>query len=248
MNILGLIPARGGSKAIPRKNIIPLAGKPLLAYTCQAALASQRLTRVILDTDDPGIAAVGRACGVDAPFLRPPALAADDTPLLPVIQHALAWLEEHQNFHVEIVVLLQPTSPLRRAEHIDGALDLLINSGADTVVSVVAVPHNFNPVSVMRLDEAERLTPFLEGPQILRRQDKPRVYARNGPAVLAIRREVIEGGQLYGRVVLPLEMDRIASLDIDGPDDLILAEIFLARQRDGKWGDERAAEDRETAA
>jgi len=229
VNILGIIPARGGSKAIPKKNIALLAEKPLLAYTCEAALESQRLTRLLLDTDDQEISEVGRTCGVEVLFLRPSDLAADDTPILPVIQHALVWLNEQQNFLTDIVVLLQPTSPLRRAEHIDSAVDLLLESGADTVVSVVTVPHNFNPAAVMRLDEQGFLTPFEAGPLILRRQDKPRVYARNGPAVLAIRRETIEQDKLYGDRILPYEMDTASSIDIDTYEDLALAEFWLAR-------------------
>ena len=227
MQILGLIPARGGSKGIPHKNITPLAGKPLLAYTCEAALHSRFLTRTLLNTDDPEIAAVGRECGVEVPFLRPPELAQDETPILPVIQHALDWLLEHDNFVPEAVVLLQPTSPLRKSWHIDAAVSLLVDSGADTVVSVVEVPHNFNPVSVMRLDEDGYLTPFMVGPQILRRQDKPRVYARNGPAVLIVRREVLLQGQLYGDRIYPYLMDRISSLDIDDVTDLRIAECWL---------------------
>ncbi len=230
MNILGLIPARGGSKAIPHKNIALLAGKPLLAYTCEAALASKMLTRVLFNTDDPKIAEVGRTCGLEAPFLRPAHLAADDTPILPVLQHTLAWLESEENYDVDILVLLQPTSPLRRAEHIDAAVELLLTKGADTVVSVVAVPHQFNPVSVMQLDEQGYLMPFLPGEMILRRQEKPRVYARNGPAVLAMRRATLEQGQLYGNKTLPYVMDHIASIDIDDADDLALAAYGLARQ------------------
>jgi len=230
LNILGLIPARGGSKAIPHKNIVPLAGKPLLAYTCDAALSSRRLTRVLLNTDDPQIAEVGRACGVEVPFLRPAELAQDETPILPVIQHTLGWLLENQGFETDVVVLLQPTSPLRSAEHIDAAVDLLLEKGADTVVSVVEVPHQFNPVSVMRLDERGYLVPFLPGEMILRRQDKPRVYARNGPAVLVVRRDTLEGGKLYGERTLPYEMDAASSLDIDAPDDLVLAEFWLQRR------------------
>jgi CMP-N-acetylneuraminic acid synthetase len=225
--ILGLIPARGGSKGIPHKNIVPLAGKLLLAYTCEAALQSRRLDRVILNTDDPEIAQVGRDCGVDIPFLRPDDLAADDTPILPVIQHTLAWLDEHENFHVDVVVLLQPTSPLRQAEHIDAAVEKLTSTDADTVVSVVPVPHQFTPTSLMKLDSQGNLRPLQEGPMILRRQDKPRLYARNGPAVLAIRREVIQQRKLYGDRVLPLEMSRAESIDIDDATDLALAEFWL---------------------
>ena len=227
MEILGLIPARGGSKAIPHKNIAPLAGRPLLAYTCDAALASQRLTRVVLSTDDPAIAEVGQACGVEVPFMRPAELAQDDTPMLSVLQHALRWLQETEGYHPEMVVLLQPTSPLRRAEHIDGALDILLKTRADSVVSVVEVPHQFNPVSLMHLEEG-RLVPFLEGPLILRRQDKPPAYARNGPAVLAVRREVLlNEDSLYGDDCLPFIMDDQSSVDVDDSFDLAFVEFLL---------------------
>jgi CMP-N,N'-diacetyllegionaminic acid synthase len=231
VNILGLIPARGGSKTIPKKNITPLLGKPLLAYTCQAALASRHLTRVILNTDDAEIAQVGREYGVEVPFMRPLELATDETLILPVIQHTLKRVEEQQDFFADIVVLLQPTSPLRRAEHIDAALELLLDSDADSVVSVVSVPHNFNPLSVMQRSEEGFLTPFWAGPQILRRQDKPRVYARNGPAILAIRRAVLERGQIFGDKMLPYEMSTRASMDIDDPQDLALAEFYLKRMQ-----------------
>lgn len=231
MKILGLITARGGSKSIPHKNIALLAGRPLLAYTCEAALSSRCLTRIVLDTDDPGIAGVGRACGVEVPFMRPAGLAQDDTLHIDVIRHALTWLQEHEGYRPDIVVLLQPTSPLRRAEHIDAAVDIMLSTEADTVVSVVKVPHRFNPASVMRLDANGRLYPFLEGPMVLRRQDKPKVYARNGPAVLVMRREVVESGKLYGDVVRPLEMSIVDSVDIDNADDLALAEFWLSRRR-----------------
>ncbi|MCJ7700734.1 MAG: acylneuraminate cytidylyltransferase family protein [Anaerolineales bacterium] len=227
MNILGIIPARGGSKGIPCKNIIPLAGKPLVAYTCEAARGSTKLTRVILNTDSPEIAEVGREYGVDVPFFRPQHLAEDDTPILPVIQHTIGWLENNADFYTDIVVLLQPTSPLRTALHIDTAVELMLDSLADTVVSVIVVPHNFNPVSVMRQDDRGYLTPFLKGELILRRQDKPRVFARNGPAVLIIRRSVIEQGKLYGDKVLPLEMGWVESIDIDNLEDLEQAAFWL---------------------
>lgn len=230
MNVLGVIPARGGSKSIPRKNLAPLAGRPLLAYTCEAARRSRRLTRVVLSTDDAEIAAVGRECGVPAPFTRPPALAGDETPMVEVLRHAVAWIEAHEGFATDAVVVLQPTSPLRRAEHIDAAVDLLLVTGADTVVSVVEVPHQFNPVSVVCLGAQGELRPYVDGPLILRRQDKPRVYARNGPAVLAVRREQVEQGRLYGPVVRPLEMSLADSVDIDTTDDLALAEFWLTRR------------------
>ena len=230
MEILGLIPARGGSKAIPRKNLAPLAGRPLLAYTCDAALASQRLTRIVLSTDDSAIAEIGRQCGVEVPFVRPADLAQDDTPMLSVLQHALKALQETEAYQPEAIVLLQPTSPLRRAEHIDAAVDILLSTGADSVVSVIEVPHQFNPVSLMRLEEG-KLVFFLEGPPILRRQDKPPVYARNGPAVLVVRREVLlQKNSLYGDDCRPLVMDERSSVDVDDSLDLEFVEFLLTRR------------------
>ena len=234
MEILGLIPARGGSKGISRKNIVPLAGRPLLAYTCDAALSSRTLTRVILSTDDDEIAAVGRDCGVEVHFLRPAALAQDDTPALPVVEHALRWLEQHQNYRAEVVVLLQPTSPLRRAEHIDEAVNLLLETGADSVVSMVEVPHQFNPVSVMKMDEEGRLTPYIEGQgtRILRRQEKPIVYARNGPAVCALWARTLGCyGDLFGPYSVGCVMSRLDSIDIDDEADLFICKAVLQSNR-----------------
>jgi CMP-N-acetylneuraminic acid synthetase len=229
MPILGVIPARGGSKGIPRKILREVGGRTLLAYTAEAAHASRRLTRIVVSTEDPEIAAAARALGLDVPFMRPAELAADDTPMLPVLQHAVRAMAE-QACTAEVVVLLQPTSPLRRAEHIDRAVDLLESSGADTVVTVVEVPHQFNPVSAMRL-AGDRLVPFIDGPPVLRRQDKPPVFARNGPAVLAVRASVLMGGSLYGQDIRPLVMSAHESLDVDTPADLELLEYLLARHR-----------------
>ena len=228
MKVLGVVPARGGSKAIPRKNVHTLAGRPLLAYTADAARASARLTRVILSTDDPDIAAVGRGLGLDVPFLRPADLASDAAPMLPVLRHAVREMAA-RGFDADAVVLLQPTSPLRRAEHIDQAIALLESSGADTVVSVVEVPHQFTPGSLMRLDGGQ-LRP-LEAGGATRRQDKPRLYARNGPAVLAVRAAVLERDSFYDGDCRALVMSAFDSIDVDGPDDLALVECLLSRRR-----------------
>ena len=225
MIALGVVPARGGSKGIPLKSLAPVAGQPLLAYTAAAAAASRRLTRVVLSTDSAEIAEAGRALGLEVPFMRPPALATDDAPMLPVLQHALEALGP--GFVPDAVVLLQPTSPLRRAEHIDAAIDLLESSGADAVVSVVEVPHQFSPSSVMTLD-GNRLRPYGSQPTVTRRQDKPPVYARNGPAVLAVRIAVLLGGSLYGEDTRPLIMRLRESLDVDDPWDLELADLLLS--------------------
>jgi CMP-N,N'-diacetyllegionaminic acid synthase len=227
LNILGLIPARGGSKGIARKSIAPLAGRPLIAYTAEAALGARSLSRVLLSTDDPGIAQVGRSLGLETPFLRPAKFAQDHSPAIDVIRHALDWLAEHERYYPDAVALLQPTSPLRRAKHIDAAAVSLIETGADSIVSVVAVPHQYNPVSVLRLQEG-RLVPFIKGPLITRRQDKPLVFARNGPALVLTRRDVlIEKGLLYGADCRPLVMDIDESTDIDEPRDLEYVERLL---------------------
>jgi CMP-N,N'-diacetyllegionaminic acid synthase len=228
MRSLGVIPARGGSKGIPRKNLTMLGGRPLLAYTADAARAS-RLSRTIVSTDDAEIADAASKLGLEVPFMRPAELASDGALMAPVLQHAAREMAE-RGFAADAVVLLQPTSPLRRAQHIDRALDLLETSQADSVVSVVEVPHQFNPISVMTLED-DRLTPFLDGPQIFRRQDKPRVYARNGPAVLAVRTSVLERGSLYGDDCRALVMTPEESIDLDSVLDLQILEQRLARSR-----------------
>jgi CMP-N,N'-diacetyllegionaminic acid synthase len=231
--ILGLIPARGGSKSIPRKNLATLAGRPLLAYTCDAALGAKRLTRVVLSTDDEEIARVGSECGLEVPFLRPAELARDDTPSVAVARHCLEWLAEREGFKADVVALLQPTSPLRRAHHIDEALEQLEETGADTVVSVVEVPHRFSPYSVMKVQDG-RLRDFCEAPvpfDRYRRQDMPPLYARNGPAVLAARTQVVmEENSFYGSQVVPYLMGTADSIDIDSPFDLELTAWLLERR------------------
>ena len=224
--ILGIIPARGGSKGIPHKNLALLGGRPLLAYTADAVRESKCLTRTIVTTDDQRIAQCAQSLGLEVPFMRPSSLAGDDVPMLPVLQHAVKALET-EGFMADVVVLLQPTSPLRRGEHIDAAVTWLERAGGDSVVSVVEVPNQFNPTSIMRVEEG-LLKPFLEGATTTRRQDKPRVYARNGPAVLAVKASVLGEGSLYGAQTWPLVMSPADSLDIDTPWDLQLVESVLA--------------------
>ena len=214
MDVLGLIPARGGSKGVPRKNLAEVAGKPLLAWTVEAARAASELTRIVVSTDDDEIAA---EAGVEV-LRRPAELAADDTPMLDVVRHAVSELGP------DVVVLLQPTSPLRRAEHVDAAVRLLLESGADAVVSVVAVPHRYSP---------EALMDVVDGRVVARgsartRQEKALVYARNGPAVLALRSERL-GDDLYGGDCRPYLMDARDSLDVDDSFDLELADLLLRR-------------------
>ena len=234
MEILGFIPARGGSKSIPHKNIVPLGGQPLIVYTFRAAKASRRLTRVLLSTDDPAIAKLGKKFGIEIPFMRPAHLAKDKTPMKDVIKHALKVLKEKENYKPDLIVLLQPTSPLREAKHIDAAVDLLLKTGADSVVSVTEVPHQFNPVSLMKLKNG-KLISFAKGPLILRRQDKPKLYARNGPAVFVAKREVFaRKDSLFGGHCRPFFMNPESSIDVDEALDLKLAEFFLGLHRKKK--------------
>lgn len=227
MRVVGLIPARGGSKGIPGKNIAPCAGKPLLAWTCEAALSSRGLARTILSTDSESIAAVGRACGVEVPFLRPAELSADDTPSIDVMRHALDWLRADGET-VDALALLQPTSPLRTARHIDEALTLFEAMKADTLVSVVAVPHRFHPQSIMQEQDGV-LLPFEGDRTTTRRQDLPPLWARNGPAILVVAAAVLASG-LYGKRTIGYRMAAEDSLDIDEPADLRAASL-LFRER-----------------
>lgn len=229
MRFVGLIPARGGSKGIPGKNLADCAGRPLLAWTCEAARGSRSLARTLLSTDSEAIAAVGRNCGVEAPFLRPAALAQDDTTALPVLAHALEWLEA-QGDKVDALVLLQPTSPLRSSAHIDEAAALFERQAADTVVSVIGVPHNCHPDSVLRERDGV-LVPYREGAEtVTRRQDQEPLLARNGPAVLVVSRSTLRGGKLYGTRTLGYRMSAAESIDVDTPEELALAGLLLARR------------------
>ena len=223
MHVLGLVPARGGSKGLPGKNTRLLHGKPLLAYAAEAAAGSGVIDRVVLSTDSEAIAAVGRASGLEVPFLRPAELAADETPMLPVIEHAVATLAA-EGWTTDIVVLLQPTSPLRTPDHIRRSVDLLRETNADSVVSVVELPRHLSPDYVMRVEEG-RLVPFLpEGARVTRRQDARVACVRDGTVYTFWRRTLVEQGSIYGRDCRPMVVPASESLTIDGPDDWAEAE------------------------
>ena len=223
-----MIPARGGSKGIPRKNLALLAGRPLIAYTIEAARLSRSLSRTIVSTDDEEVAAIAKRIGADVQSVRPPPLALDHTPMIDVLVDALATLDRQEGYRPDVVVLLQPTSPFRREDHIDAAVDLLISSGADSVVTVMQVPHQFTPESLMQL-RGDRLDPFVEGSTSTRRQDKPVLFARNGPAVVATRsRVVLDDHALYGADTRGVVMSREDSFDIDEAFDLKIAELLMA--------------------
>lgn len=226
MRFLGIIPARGGSKGVPGKNIRPLAGKPLIGWTIEAAKQSAVLDRLIVSTDDPAIASVALEFGAET-RIRPAVLAGDDTPTRPVLEHVVKELEAEGGLF-DAVVTLQPTSPLRRPLHIrESCAQFVADAQADSLVSCVAVPHIFNPFSVMKRNADGYLENFIAGDTITRRQDKPEAFARNGAAVYITRRNRISE-YVFGGKLLCYLMDEEHSLDIDTLADFMAAERAIS--------------------
>ncbi|MBI1736470.1 MAG: acylneuraminate cytidylyltransferase family protein [Candidatus Rokubacteria bacterium] len=226
---LGVIPARGGSKSVPRKNLHPLGGRPLLAWTIASALAAKSLDRLIVSTDDADIAALARGAGAEVPFLRPAAISADDTPDLPVFQHVLAELKTREGYVPDAIVHLRPTQPFRTAGEIDAVAELLRTSGADCVKSVRPVGEH--PFKMYRIHDG-RLAPYLDteerrrrGPDVPRQSLEP-VYLSAG-VVDAVRREVIEAGSTEGRVVVPYLVDVARYVNLDSVRDFEIAEALV---------------------
>lgn len=224
--VLGIIPARGGSKGLPRKNILHLAGKPLIAYTIEAALRASLLDRVIVSTDDGEIAKVARKCGAEVPFLRPHDLARDEASIYPVLIHAVQWLDEDQNWDIDYVLLLQPTSPLRNAEDIDRAITLALERDADAIVSVYEAKQH--PYQMKRLTAEGRIIEFIsQSTPVERRQELPTVYMLNGAIYLVKRSILLEKRTFYTDRTYAYLMSPEQSLDIDSKWDLYLAELVL---------------------
>lgn len=222
--VLGVIPARGGSKGVERKNIRTLAGKPLLAYTAESALSSTMLSHTILSTDDAEIAEVGRSLGLDVPFIRPSELALDETPTFPVVLHAVTAMEAIGK-QFDAVCLLQPTNPLRNSADIDACILLLETSGADSVVSILPVPDTFNPKWVYwRTPEGKMELASGDLEPVSRRQELPRAFHRDGSVYVTRRNVLFEHGNLYGIDVRGYEMDADRSVNIDTIDDWKSAE------------------------
>ncbi|MEI2740097.1 MAG: acylneuraminate cytidylyltransferase family protein [Chitinophagaceae bacterium] len=229
MRVLGIIPARGGSKSIPRKNIRPLGGKPLIQYTAEAALSSVKLERTLLTTEDKEIAAIGKDLGLWVPFLRPTMLAQDETPTLPVLLHVVDWLnQEHEEF--DAFCLLQPTVPFRTSKQIDEAIELLENSESDSVVSVTPVPHHYHPMWQFQVDSLGMLKLWNDDPTsaiLIQRQALSKTYARNGSLYVMRRQSLVEQQSLYGKSCLAYIQYEQPVINIDTEDDWKLAENFL---------------------
>jgi CMP-N-acetylneuraminic acid synthetase len=227
MNTLGVIPARGGSKSVPRKNITLVQGKPLIAYTIEAAQHSRLLTHFLVSSDDAEIISVARQYGAPVPFVRPAELATDTAPSLPVVQHAVGEMERLHGITYDYVVLLQPTTPLRLAEDIDAALEKLVATGADSVISVCDVGA-YHPARMRQIVD-DRLVelPIREPKEMARRQDLPPVYIRNG-AIYAVKRDVVMlENSMSGSDCRAYIMPEERSVNVDSKLDLLLAEILL---------------------
>lgn len=234
MHVLTVITARGGSTTLPRKNILPFCGKPMIAYSIEAALNARRagapIDRVIVSTDDVEIADISRKFGADVPFMRPPELAKSDTPSLPVVQHAIAFAEQERAFTYDWILLLQPTSPLRTEDDILAALALIAESGTTAVISITSA--NASHPRKLKLIVEGILQPFQDdGFQPVRRQDFGYdVYRTNGAIYLARRDVLMQEGSFYGNCPRPLIMPAERSIDIDTQLDFDMAEFLYRRQ------------------
>lgn len=221
--VLGIIPARGGSKGIPGKNIRMVAGKPLIAWTIEAANRSKYLDRLILSSDDAEIIQVARKWGLEVPFVRPAELARDDTPGIAPVLHAVKELPGY-----DYVVLLQPTSPLRTAEDIDRCLEACLESSAPGCVSVTEPEHS--PYLMYTL-VGGRLHPLLDGQPYVRRQDMPKVFTLNGAVYVAEIGSLLQGEVLVTTETVAYVMPRNRSVDVDEEIDLSFCEVLLSMRQ-----------------
>ena len=227
MDILGFIPARGGSRGIPRKNIHPLAGKPLIDYTIQAALLS-RINKVIVSTDSEEIADISKNFGAEVPFLRPKELAGDDSSIEKALAHALNKLGKSGSYTPDIIVLLHPTSPLRTEKHIDDSIELLLKKQADSIISVSEPMEH--PADMVYWDKDQKMHFLLEDlivPGKTQRQCYPQCYFVNGAVYTFTLKSFETTGSRFGSKIVPYFMRQMESVDIDTMDDLYIAEAIL---------------------
>ena len=234
--ILALIPARGGSKGIPRKNIRPFAGQPLIAYSIAAGLQAKGVTRVIVTTDDEEIAEVARGCGAETPFLRPTELAQDGTLDLPVFQHALNWLAQHEDYHPQAVVHLRPTTPIRPPDLVDRSVSLLLaHPEADSVRGIT--PAHQNPFKMWLMDEEDKpihplmTIPGIDEPYNSPRQVLPKAYTHTGLIDTIRPATILEINSMSGRIILPVLFDPAYDADLDTLEDWKHAEQYLLHNR-----------------
>jgi CMP-N-acetylneuraminic acid synthetase len=225
---LGIIPARAGSKRLPRKNVRPLAGKPLVAWTIEAARQSRRLARLVVSSDDPEVLEIAAKYDPPLALERPAAISADESLAIEFVRHALTMLEQKGQGPFDAVAILQPSSPLTSPADIDGTIDLLASTDADTAVSVMRLDHAIHPLK-MKVMEGDRLLPYLEEERgRMAAHELPAIYVRNC-SVYAARRRTIDRGQVIGDDCRGYVMPRERSLDINEELDLEFAEFLLSR-------------------
>jgi CMP-N-acetylneuraminic acid synthetase len=231
MRILGIIPARGGSKGVPGKNIKLLNGKPLLQYTAEIALESQYLVAVILSSNDKQIITVAKSLGIQVPFLRPEELAQDTTPTIDVIIHALQWYQ-NQAIFFDAVCLLQVTSPFRTVEFLDKAIEKFIASGCDCLVSVQKVPHEYNPHWTFEVNTEGNLKIATGEEKIIsRRQDLPDAYHRDGSIYIMKTEVLLQQHSLYGKSISFIESTPELYVNIDTVADWEKAEQMIKNKQ-----------------
>ncbi len=222
--ILAIIPARGGSKGIPRKNIKILAGKPLIAWTIEEAKKSKYIDRLILSSEDEEIIKVAKKWGCEVPFVRPKELAKDDTPGIEPVIHAIKTLPESYDY----VCLLQPTSPLRKVEHIDAAIELIIKMNAESLVSLKKVKEN--PYWMFEIDNNSFLNKFINEDIPIRRQDLKELYVLNGAIYISVTNFLLKNKTFITDKTIAFKMDEFNSVDIDEIVDFYLAEFYLSKK------------------
>jgi CMP-N-acetylneuraminic acid synthetase len=235
--IVAIIPARGGSKGIPQKNIVPLCGRPLIAYTLEVAAAASMIDAAIVSTDAPEIVEVVRDLGGDAPFLRPPELAADTSPDIDFLKHAVTWLEAERGWTPEIVVILQPTLPFRNVDDVDNALRFMVETGCDSLRTLTD-PGPHTPFKMWFLDDPEtgQMQPVLKTEyydELL--TDVPRQLLRKAywtpGVVIATRPRFVKAGKVFGPDLRGFVIAPEDAFDIDSPFDLRLAELMMRERR-----------------
>lgn len=228
-NVLAVIPARGGSKGVPRKNVRPVCGKPLIAYTIETALAARGLFhRVVVSTDDAEIAEVARSAGAEVPFLRPTELADDKAPMIPVLQHAVRFIESQDRVRLDWICLLQPTNPLRTVADIEAALAR--TGSCDSVISVVQV-FAVHPILMKRIENDQLLPYCVDEKEGTRRQDyTPPAFMRNGAIYITRRDVLMEKNSIWGDVIRPYVMPQERSVGVDSELDMKLVEMLLVEQ------------------
>lgn len=231
---LTIIPARGGSKGIPRKNIVDFNGKPLIAHSIEQALKSNLGGRVVVSTEDEEIAEISLKYGAEVPFLRPQELAEDHVLDLPVFVHAIKWLEEHENFQADLIIHLRPTAPYRKPEWIDEVVQLLKNNPSADSVRSVSEPDK-HPFRIFEIDNQGYLDPIMKDrhpePYLLRRQDLPKMFYYNCVIDVTRPETIFQKASMTGDRLLPFIMDPKDVIDIDEPRDLQVARALFGTQK-----------------